>query len=77
MNSVMPNFYDPANKMIISVILGMMFILVSAPATYRLVDGLLSRVLPFHIASATGCPNMYGLLIHGLVFMGLTRFLLL
>jgi hypothetical protein len=78
MNSMMPNYYDPANKMIISVIAGLMFMVVSAPALYRITDGLLNRIVPsFHIASPGGCPNMYGLLLHGLVYIGLTRLLML
>lgn len=43
-----------------------LFLVVSHPLTYKLVQKLFGRF--FTVASSTGCPTMAGLLLHTLVF---------
>jgi hypothetical protein len=55
-------------KLYISLIAGLVFLVVSAPFTYKLVNSLTSAV-GLNIADSEGCPNLVGLLIHTLVFV--------
>jgi hypothetical protein len=55
-------------KLYVSLIAGLVFLVVSAPFTYKLVNSLTSAV-GLRIADSEGCPNLVGLLIHTLVFV--------
>lgn len=59
-----------------AVMLGLLFIVVASPYTYKLVDRLVAPVFEavvpasahvFKIAEG-GCPTTYGTLVHGVVF---------
>ena len=52
-------------KLIVSIISGLVFFIVANPETFRLVR----RVLGSWIATPTGCPSTLGLLVHTLVFI--------
>lgn len=43
------------------------FLVISAPFTYKLTDGLLGGLVG-SLASASGCPTTLGLVVHSLVF---------
>ena len=64
---------------------GLLFFIISSPATYRLVDslvgGLVTAVIPtfadvFKVAQA-GCPTTYGLVLHATVFSLVTYWMML
>jgi hypothetical protein len=63
---------------------GLLFFIVSAPATYKFVDsvvgGLVGAVAPglmyyFRVAES-GCPTTYGLLVHSAVFAAVVYYLM-
>jgi hypothetical protein len=50
-----------------SVTAAILFFIVANPVVYRLVDGLLGGVVG-RIASPSGCPTTWGLVVHSAVF---------
>lgn len=52
-------------KLIISIISGLVFFIVANPETFRIVRALLGS----WISTPTGCPSTLGLLVHTLVFI--------
>lgn len=52
-------------KLIISIISGLIFFIVANPETFRIVRALLGS----WISTPTGCPSTLGLLVHTLVFI--------
>jgi hypothetical protein len=52
-------------KLIISIISGLVFFIVANPETFRIVRAILGS----WIATPTGCPSTLGLLVHTLVFI--------
>lgn len=67
--------YTSKDKWIVSMIAGLLFLLISSPFLYEAVDSLTSS-FGLKIASADGCPNLGGLLLHSAVYMGMTRLLM-
>lgn len=67
--------YSSADKWRVSLLSGLIFLLVSAPFTYDLVDKLLSP-LGLNVVSSPGCPSTLGLLVHTLVFVLVIRLLM-
>lgn len=51
-------------KLMISLWSALLFILIASPFLFKFVNGLLGG----SIASSDGLPNVYGLIVHGLVF---------
>lgn len=58
-----------------AAIAGLLFLLISSPFMYRLVNGLTSK-LGLTTADSKGCPNVYGLVLHTAVFVVLLRLLM-
>ncbi len=50
-----------------ALIAGLMFFIISNPMVYKLVDNLLGSMLG-RIASPSGCPTNWGLIVHSAVF---------
>ena len=50
-----------------ALIAGLMFFIISNPMIYKLVDSL-ARGLLGPIASPSGCPTTWGLIVHSVVF---------
>jgi hypothetical protein len=50
-----------------ALVAGLMFFILSHPVVYTSVDGLLGGLLG-RIASPSGCPTTWGLILHSLVF---------
>ena len=63
---------------------GLLFFVLSSPATYKLVDslvgGVVNAVAPslmhFFRVAESGCPTTYGLVVHSLVFAGVVYYLM-
>lgn len=66
---------DAKRKWYISVMYGLLFILLSLPLVYGLVNGAVSAISggQASILYANGAPNMYGIALHGLVFAILVK----
>ena len=56
-----------AQKVVISLMSAVLFIVIGSPMLYKLVNSLTSKY-GLDIASPDGCPNLKGLAVHGVVF---------
>ena len=56
-----------------ALIAGLMFFIISNPMVYKLVDGVLGGMLG-PIASPSGCPTTWGLIVHSGVFAAATYY---
>ena len=61
----MMNKMDEQMKTI--VVASLLFLIVSSPFVYKVVNALL-RVVRIRVAANNGCPNMTGLILHTAVF---------
>lgn len=50
-----------------AIVAGLMFFIISNPIVYRLVDQLVGGLLG-PIATPSGCPTTWGLIVHSVVF---------
>jgi hypothetical protein len=50
-----------------SITAAVMFFIIANPVVYRIVDGLLGGIVG-RIASPSGCPTTWGLIVHSAVF---------
>jgi hypothetical protein len=60
-------------KLSAAVVAGLMFFIISNPVVYKLVDSLLGGLLG-PIASPSGCPTTWGLIVHSTVFAAATYY---
>ncbi len=60
-------------KLTAALLAGLMFFIISNPMVYKLVDGLVGGALG-PIASASGCPTTWGLIVHSGVFAAATYY---
>lgn len=56
-----------------ALVAGFMFFIISHPIVYKLVDSLVGGLLG-HIASSSGCPTTWGLIVHSAVFAAATYY---
>lgn len=63
-------------KLLMSFVAALAFVLVSMPYTYKLTDQLASS-LSLNLASRSGCPTIVGLGVHGTVFFAVMRLMML
>jgi hypothetical protein len=54
-----------------ALVAGLMFFIISHPIVYKLVDSVLGGMLG-PIASPSGCPTTWGLIVHAAVFAAAT-----
>jgi hypothetical protein len=60
-----------------SLLAGIIFLIVSAPLLYKLVDGLLKKVSPgLSVCDEHGCPTPLGLAIHSAVFVVIVKLMM-
>ena len=64
--------YTSRDKWTVSIIGGLLFILISSPYLYEAVNSL----IPVDITISNGCPNIKGLIIHTIIFVVISRFLM-
>ena len=64
-----------SQKWLVSFYTALLFLLIASPFMYRVTESL-TNLMGLN-TSNDGCPNMYGLLLHGLVFFLLVRLLML
>lgn len=60
-------------KLSAAVVAGLMFFIISNPIVYKLVDQLVGGLLG-DIATASGCPTTWGLMVHSAVFAAATYY---
>lgn len=66
--------YTSKDKWIVSIISGILFLLLASPFLYNLVNSATSN---FGLQTAiNGCPNIIGLLIHGIIFIIIVRLMM-
>lgn len=56
-----------------ALVAGLMFFIISHPIVYKLVDSLVGGVLG-RLASPSGCPTTWGLIVHAAVFAAATYY---
>lgn len=56
-----------------ALVAGLMFFIISNPMVYKLVDNLVGGMLG-PIASPSGCPTTWGLIVHSFVFATATYY---
>lgn len=61
------------DKWFISLRTAILFIIVSSPFLYKLVNQTVGKLFGFSIASTSGCPTYGGLFLHTVVFALLLR----
>lgn len=66
--------FDEKDKWMVAVTGGLLFLIVSSPCTYKLVDGVTRSVGVG--TSINGCPNITGLLLQSFIFTLVIRVLL-
>ena len=64
---------DNSGKWMISVWMIVLFIIIASPFMFKIVNQLVELVGLPSIADGDGRPNMYGLVLHGIVFGILVR----
>lgn len=63
------DWYDIQKRAYNAILLGLIFIAVSHPMTYRIVDMILYPIIgKFFRAFESGCPSTGGVFLHGVVF---------
>ena len=67
--------YDSGKKWYLSLVAGLLFLIIAAPFTFRLTDSLFG-LFGLHVVE-DGCPTIAGLLIHTVVFILITRLLMM
>lgn len=70
-----PKLVTNHEKWLISAISGLLFLLVASPFLYSMVNELTKRV-GLIVASPSGCPTTYGLLLHAVVFTLVVRLMM-
>lgn len=63
---------DNRGKWLISLWSALVFLVIAAPFTYKLVN-IFTSLIGLDIATNDGCPNIYGLVLHALVFTLIVR----
>lgn len=55
-------------KLTVSAITGLVFLIISSPFMYRLVNAITTKI-GFSVSDSEGCPTVVGLIVHTLVFI--------
>ena len=70
----MQTLENSSGKMLSSLYLAFLFIVLSAPITYKFTHKLMRKLFKISKISKNGCPTLSGLLLHSTVFLLLVRF---
>lgn len=68
--------FSNKDKWQVSLLSGLIFMLVSSPMLYSLMDSIIEPLLGIDLSSKKGCPTMAGLLLHTIVFVLIVRLLM-
>jgi hypothetical protein len=71
-----PGGLDNLGKWKISLIAGLIFLIVSSPFLYKLVQKLADKFVDIEIADSEGCPTLVGLILHSVVFVIIVRLMM-
>lgn len=71
-----PDSLSSRQKWNVSLLSGVIFLIISSPALYSLVNSAVQHVLPDLTIANEGCPTLTGLLVHTLVFILIVRLLM-
>lgn len=67
--------YTSNDKWTISIVSGLLFLVAASPYTYNLTNSVTKR-FGLVIADSQGCPNLAGILVHGIIFVMLLRLMM-
>lgn len=67
--------YTSNDKWTISIVSGLLFLVIASPYGFNLTNSV-TRRLGLVIADGQGCPNLAGILLHGIVFVLLLRLMM-
>jgi len=67
--------YNSADKWKVSILSGFIFMLISSPFLYQMLDKL-GSVINLNIASPSGCPTFLGLFVTTVLFVLIVRLLM-
>jgi hypothetical protein len=67
--------YNAKDKLIVSIVGGLLFLLIASPFLYQVLNSLTSKI-GMVIADAGGCPNLGGLLLTSVIFILVVRVLM-
>lgn len=70
----MQTLENSSGKMLSLLYLAFLFIVLSAPITYKFTHKLMQKLFKISKISKNGCPTLSGLLLHSTVFLLLVRF---
>ena len=62
-----------AEKWYYTIITTVIFLFVTNPLTYVFVNGTVGRLIGKKISSVSGCPTMFGMILHAIVFTLVVR----
>lgn len=68
------SFFQLDEKWRNSLLAGIIFLILSLPATYKLTDGVFGGIS--HTSNFDGCPTNAGLILHTIVFIVVVRLLM-
>ena len=68
--------YTSRDKWVVSILAGLLFLLIASPFLYGVMNSVTTSI-GVSVASAGGCPNIYGLIIHAVIFMAIVRALMM
>ena len=63
-------------KLAISFWSGIVFIIISLPVTYKLINRLTISIANISILDDNNCPNINGVLLHGIIFAIIVRLMM-
>jgi len=66
---------DGTQKWFIAVLLGLIFLIISAPLIYRLTNGILSKIR-LNTTYKNGTPTPFGYVLHMIIFIVIVRILM-
>lgn len=67
--------YTSSDKWTVSIVSGLLFLLISSPYTFNITNSVTKR-FGLIIADSSGCSNLAGILLHGMVFVLILRLML-
>jgi hypothetical protein len=66
-----------STKVVTTITLALLFIVISSPLTYKIVENTLTSPLGFKITQPGGSPTRVGLILHAIVYALLVHFIVI
>ena len=66
----------PQEKLNCTIVAALIFLIISSPQLYKIVNVVISKTLRLPVIAVKGCPTIFGLLVHTVVFGLVIRYLM-